>query len=269
MKSLQSRVSEIQQQDTELPIVVLDTMLPRQVLKIQVENPVFQNLVKRLVETERPRFGMVGMAQLNTGQAMPLQNGVEVELVDLPKVVPADNAENVGGDIDEGLPSMSSSSSNTANNNNNNNPKEHALQVTLKAGRRFRIASESLRTNEGGWTEAKVQFLQSQEELLSEDDLTPQEISTDNEVVLEPQDPMSLARAMTLASKLLTQKNDSGKTLLEEWIALAQQNERSPGQIQQLLKDLGDVPPATRPTDLAFYIGALINPLPGMGKLVC
>ena len=39
--------------------------------------------------------------------------------------------------------------------------------------------------------------------------------------------------------------------------------------MDQLLQDLGgypdSLPPATRPTDLAFWIGALINPTPGLG----
>jgi len=46
------------------------------------------------------------------------------------------------------------------------------------------------------------------------------------------------------------------------------QNEEHAGQIDQLLKDLGQRPSANEPTELALWVGALINPLPGMGSLL-
>jgi hypothetical protein len=52
---------------------------------------------------------------------------------------------------------------------------------------------------------------------------------------------------------------------VDRWIALAKDNERQPGQIDALLESLGDIPPEHEPTERAFWIGALINPLPAMG----
>merc|ERR1712003_523432 len=54
-------------------------------------------------------------------------------------------------------------------------------------------------------------------------------------------------------------------SLVDRWIELAKEKERSPGQIDGILEDLGKIPPADRPSDRAFWIGALINPLPAMG----
>jgi ATP-dependent protease La (LON) substrate-binding domain len=221
-KALQSRMAQVLDNDSKLPIVVLDTMLPRQVMKIQVENEIFQSLVMHCVQTETPRFGMIGTATLSsTGQAWPLQNGVEVELVDPPLVVDGNN-----------------------NNSNNNNK---ALRVKLKALRRFRINEGELQTNPAGWTEARVIFL--------------------DDGVHDTNDPESLARAIQVATQLTGEhpSNTDTTNLVTQWIDLAKTKEHFPGQIDQLLEDLGDLPAPENPTDLAMWIGALINPLPAMG----
>lgn len=54
-------------------------------------------------------------------------------------------------------------------------------------------------------------------------------------------------------------------SLITRWIELAKLNERIPGQIDKLLHQLGDIPPEYEPSERAFWVGALINPLPGMG----
>ena len=54
-------------------------------------------------------------------------------------------------------------------------------------------------------------------------------------------------------------------SLVDRWIELAREKERSPGQIDAILKDIGEIPPADQPSERAFWVGALINPLPGMG----
>ena len=212
-------MAQVMDRDNQLPIVVLDAMLPRQVLKIEVENnAIFHALIQHCIITETPRFGMVGTATLAlTGQTWPLQNGVEVELVDPPQVV-----DGVGDGGGEGK----------------------ALRVQLKATRRFRIQQGELRTNPAGWTEARVMFL--------DEDPTAQE---------EKEDPESLARAIQVA----TQLTDPNNNLVEQWITLATTKEHFPGQVDQILNDLGTIPPPEQPTDRAFWIGALINPLPSMG----
>ena len=215
MKSLQSRMNQIQDRGTILPILILDTILPRQTLKIEVANdPLFQALVKTRLEEETPYFGMIGTARLaGTGQEIPLQNGCEVEIVDKPIVVQEGGA---------------------------------ALRVTLKARRRFRIEAKELSTAPGGWTEARVIYFDSAQE--EKDD----------------QDREMIRRAQTEA-RLLVDPNMDGKSLVDRWIALARQNERQPGQIDTLLKDIGKPPSPDEPSELAFWVGALVNPLPGMG----
>lgn len=82
----------------------------------------------------------------------------------------------------------------------------------------------------------------------------------------EEADAESLARARAHAREL-TSPNASmpeQKSLVDRWIALARQNERLPGQIDELLRDLGPRPdPDRSPTELALWVGSLINPLPG------
>jgi len=273
MKSLSARMAQIQRQDTQLPIVVLDTMLPRQRLKIEVTNTAFKALVRHCIESERPRFGMIGMVATTTttnnsnnndgptntpSNMMPLQNGVEVELVGQPIVVNVQDEND--GDKEE------------------TTKQQQALRVELVGGRRFRIIADTLSTNPtGGWTEAKVQFLKAQEEDLRTDSTEDVALSTttigtttntdnknndnDNSIITEQEDPTSLASAMKLAAEL-TNGDDN---LVDQWIALARTKEHFPGQIDQLLRDLGDIPPFTMPSDRAMWIGALINPLPGMG----
>ena len=54
-------------------------------------------------------------------------------------------------------------------------------------------------------------------------------------------------------------------SLVDRWIELARENERHPGQVDALLKQLGEIPPEHEPTERALWVGALINPLPSMG----
>ncbi len=56
-------------------------------------------------------------------------------------------------------------------------------------------------------------------------------------------DRLSVARAIS-KSKQFTQPNMNmnGSSLVDRWIELARENERIPGQIDTLLKQLGDIP---------------------------
>ena len=211
MKSLQNRMNQVQNRGTILPILILDTILPRQTLKIEVaDDPLFQSLVKSRVQEEVPFFGMIGVARLaGTGQDMPLQNGCQVEIIGKPELV------------------------------------ETGLRVTLKGQRRFRIEAKELNTAPGGWTEAKVVYFDS----------------TDEEAI-EDQDVLNRAKTQ---AKTFQSPNMNGESLVDQWIKLARQNEQQPGQIDTLLEDIGDPPSPEEPSELAFWIGALVNPLPGLG----
>ncbi len=216
MAALNLRMAEVRSRDTKCPLVVLDAMLPRQVMKIQVNNPLLMELVRCQMQNETPLFGMLGMAILNTGEKINLHTGVEVEIVEKP--VFAD-----GG-----------------------------VLLVLKAGRRFRIAGE-VQDADQGWTEARVEYLDSSEE--------------ENAEVESGEDKMAVARAI-MKAKELTAPNANMKdnlSLVDSWIELAKENERQSGQIDQLLEQLGQIPPADSPTERALWVGALINPLPAMG----
>lgn len=215
MASLKSRMAEVQNQETKCPLVVLDCMLPRQVLKIQVKNPLLMELVRCQMQKETPTFGMLGMAILNTGEKINLTTGVEVEILEKPIF------ENGG------------------------------VLLALKAGRRFKITGE-VANAEQGWTEARVEYLDSGKQ---------------EEEEVGGEDRMAVARAIMKAKELTTPNAnmENNSSLIDRWIQLAKENEKEPGQIDELLEDLGEIPPENEPSELALWVGALINPLPAMG----
>lgn len=216
MSSLMNRIQEVQDKESKLPLIILDAMLPRQTLRLQIKNKLLQQLIEhRLQMNENPSLGMLGKAILQSGEVINLSKGVEVHIK-----VAQDNF------------------------------------VEFKAGRRFRLEGEIENTEEG-WTEGRVTFLSSQEE-------EEYEIQQN----LGSQDPVrSYANAISKV-KELTSPNMSlpnNISLIERWIELAKENERQPGQIEKLLEDLGELPDEDEPSEIAFWIGSMINPLPAMG----
>ena len=215
MASLKSRMEEVQDLETKIPLVVLDSMLPRQVMKIQVKNALLVELIKNQMQKETPTFGMLGMAILKTGEKINLTAGVEVEIFEKPKFV------------------------------------DGGVLLVLKARRRFQIVGLPENAEEG-WTEARVEYLESEDQ---------------EEEEVGGGDRMAVARAM-MKAKELTAPNANmkdGASLVDRWIELAKENERSPGQIDTLLEDLGEIPAEDEPTERALWVGALINPLPALG----
>jgi len=216
MASLNKRISEVKDRDTKKALVVLDAMLPRQVLKIQVKNALLTELIRtQLYERQDPTFGMLGMAMLRSGQKINLTTGVEVEIL---------NGEFVDDD---------------------------SVSLVLRGERRFKIVDE-VENTEQGWTEARVEYLDSEAQEAEE---------------LQGDDKLALARAIMKAREL-SSPNASVKnnlSLIDRWIELARERERELGQIDQLLEDLGNVPGEDEPTERALWVGALINPLPAMG----
>eukprot|EP00435_Cladocopium_sp_Y103_P014475 s2935_g3.t1 len=107
--------------------------------------------------------------------------------------------------------------------------KEPRFLSELKAEHVFKVVSEAQR--EGTITRAKVEFLH--EEVKEEDVL--------------------LAEALV--------------PLIEEWTNTLVENqaERYEGQLQDILKDLGQMPPPTMADKLAMWAAALVNPLPALG----
>ena len=182
------------------------------------------------------------MGKLSTGQTLPLKTGVEVEIIQMDKpadILPSDISDNG----------------------------EEPWDISLRAGRRFIIEGDVVKTEEG-WTEAQIKFLDSSAEEENEiNQFISQPSMEDPTGMSTVGDRLSVARAISKA-KQFTQPNMNMKnnaSLVERWIELAKQNERHPGQIDVLLKQLGEIPPEHEPTERALWIGALINPLPSMG----
>mmetsp|Transcript_11282 Transcript_11282/g.24431 ORF Transcript_11282/g.24431 Transcript_11282/m.24431 type:complete len:368 (+) Transcript_11282:158-1261(+) len=243
LSSLQSRVQEVQDQSNKLPLMILDTLLPRQILQIQIQHETLKSLMKHRVAQETPTLGMLGMAKLSTGQTVPLKTGVEVQIVQMEKAVDEPPAgTSTYGDAGE------------------------AWDISLRAGRRFVIEGDVEKTEEG-WTEAQVKFLDSRAEEENEVAQFSKPSMEDPSGLSTTGDRLSVARAIS-KSKQFTEPNMNMKnsvSLIDRWIELAKENERHPGQIEALLSQLGDIPPEHEPTERALWVGALINPLPSMG----
>jgi hypothetical protein len=176
---------------------------------------------------------MLGMIRTGNG-FVPLTNGVEVEIV---KCVEAAS-----------VPRDTTGSG------------EEAWDVTLQATRRFALAGGAEQTA-GGWTESRVEFLDSrtEEEMQRETSARAGDASDSSR--------RSLARAISKCSQF-TQPNvnlPDNASIIDRWIQLARRNERYPNQISTLLEQLGPIPPEEEPSERAFWIGALINPLPSLG----
>jgi hypothetical protein len=217
MASLKTRVNEVVESDKKLPLVVLDSMLPRQVLRITINNGLFLELVRTRIQSEQPYFGMMGKARLNTGQQVHLKSGVEVHIVGKPLI------------------------------------DKDGLHLQLKAGRRFRIEG-NVENAKQGWTEATINFLDSAKE--------------ESDQIENPEnDPFSIARAMQQAKEFSDHKTamNESKSLVDTWLDLARTREHQPGQIDQLLQDIGPLPSWQDPSECAFWVGALINPIPALG----
>ena len=234
LSSLQNRLKEVEENEKILPLVVLDAMLPKQVLELQVNNALLIELVRECMARESPYFGMLGIARLANGQAVHLSRGVEVEI------------------LEDRLSFL---------------PEGKGVKMALRAtGRRFQVEEGSIETvgGEGGYTQAKVKFLISAEE---EEEEIRNASRKDEEGNSGAYDRMSVARAIKKAEEFTIPNGNmpNNLSLVSRWIELAREKERSPGQIDALLEDLGEIPPASEPSDRAFWIGALINPLPALG----
>jgi len=210
MQSLRMRIKEVTS-SPQLPLVVIDTMLPRQILSMDVAdtpNDPFLNLLRERIASGNPYVGVVGTARLSSGQSVNLESGVEAEL----RVV-----------------------------NNRNG----MVRVEMLGGRRF-VIDRDVYDVHGGWPEASVRFL------------------GDN---VHGGNSISSAKAISIAGEFTSPNMNigcDGSSLVEKWIELAKENECQPGQIDEILATLGEIPSAEEPSDCAFWIGALINPLPVM-----
>lgn len=226
MDGLRMRMNEVKESATKLPLVCLDSMLPRQVLEIRVENPLFAELVMDRVRKETPVFGMLGVSRLITGQSIRMKHGVEVEIVEKEIL------------------------------NHSNQDSSSCLRLVLKAGRRFSIVGD-VDTVEQGWTEGRVKFHDSGEQEVEEATMGDDHMSVVRAI--------SKCRELTTPNNYYSNNNNNNMSLVDRWVQLAKENEKTPGQIDRLLNEIGEIPPEDEPTERALWVGALINPIPAMG----
>lgn len=244
MTLLQSRINHLKDNENKIPLVVLDCMLPRQILRIEANDNMLLNVVKhQMYKKENPTFGMLGTVSLNAWEKVHLKTGVEVEIIEKPNHV-----------LGKGV------------------------MLELKAKRRFVIVSghgdddennagdeAQVKITNEGWSEATVKYLNSNEQ-------EQMELAKSN-------DTLCIERAIEKAKELtlpnnpkLMSSNDNvvnngyySSSLVGRWIELAREKQKHVGQIDRLLDDIGKIPPENEPSECAFWVGALINPLPSMG----
>ena len=243
MTSLQTRMIQLKErEDTLLPLVRMDSILPRQVLRVMIEDATIIQLIQTIWREENPTFGMHGTGTTSSGDMIDLSNGVEVEIIEPPQF------------IENGI-----------------------VLLKLKGKRRFQVdRTRECEGKHGGTTRlAHVTFVDSKEQERQEmeaeaktkannimrSSLTSSSsttISTSTSPFRPEDDTICIAKAVLKAAELTG--------LIERWINLARQFELRPGQIDLLLEDIGPVPPpAYEPSERAFWVGVVINPLPKMG----
>mmetsp|Transcript_88917 Transcript_88917/g.177813 ORF Transcript_88917/g.177813 Transcript_88917/m.177813 type:complete len:152 (+) Transcript_88917:134-589(+) len=70
--SLRTRVAQVSDRQSKLPVVVLDTMLPRQVLRIKSADPIFIDLIRSLdsPNEDGSTFAMIGLHAPNRSRGV-------------------------------------------------------------------------------------------------------------------------------------------------------------------------------------------------------
>ena len=259
MASLRKRATAVTDRQTRLPVVVLDTMLPRQVLRIESSDQTFCELIRQLraPQFDGSTFAMVGMWAPNRETVVPMANGVEVSIQEAQFV----KSSNIPG----------------------KETTEQRVRVVLRGGRRLKITGE-IQTNKQGWTEARVCFAEESDKGQSEEDAIDFALARDRSAkFLDESDGTSENSRKEDRRAGDANAPIAKKSLVERWVELARQRERSHRQIDTLLEetlgcDLAQgreysfaemvadaMPSANEPSERALWIGALINPLPGMG----
>ena len=212
LSGLQSRVQEMLTRRTQLPIVVLDSMLPGQRLKLQTRDAAFKNMLEwcavRAAEDSGDEqfddralgvFGMVGVDRAS-GSAAPF--GVEARVLSCE-------------DGDDGT-----------------------LRVEIAGGRRFAVDADA-----------------------------PDEGDSAASGAIYPK-AVTLAAAYDAAEEAAAAPAAAAiPDLVARWEALVVdgKRERVPDHLAGVRGDLGPQPPPSAPSDLAYWVGGYINPLPALG----
>ena len=237
--------------EEEIPVVVMDAMLPGQTsgtfasnlpLLVMCRHGIFfrqvaceiavffvsdephKAMLAFSLQSESKSFGMIGMDG-STGK--PLLTGVEAVITNLEVMQTPDG-------------------------------QQEKLAVSVQGGRQFELVDglrSASRHPRAGYSVANVMW--------SEDD--------DDSTGLD--DELAYTRRADARARTDEQWEALGEAaigllgLVNTWLGLVRDGrERQEGQIDQVLEDLGPMPqPMQRPGALSLWVGALINPLPSLG----
>eukprot|EP00039_Didymoeca_costata_P005850 m.85203 g.85203 ORF g.85203 m.85203 type:complete len:409 (+) comp13001_c0_seq1:229-1455(+) len=181
-------------QATTLPIFILDPILPRQKMHLNIFEPRYLVMLERCLQGGR-RFGMLGFRRIrHHGHAPILATcGTEVEIVET------------------------------------RDARGRNKLVEIVGKRIFRV--EQRWHTEDRYMMANVSYIQ-----------------TDGNTVHE------------------YFQSDAMLALKDEWLRLVRAGgwERSMGQLDSVIESIGTMPSTSQPDELALWIGALINPIPGL-----
>lgn len=258
--------------ETTMPLFYLDPMLPRQRLQLNIFEPRYRLMVRRCLEGSR-RFGMVGVEWLTPLRHMGQRNvrhGVEVEIVENSpqadgrfhiEVLAGRRFEIIGDTWEQDgyamatvrwilPPSVRTPQSMQADVEDSAGPEGEAQPPP----RSNSIGSEGLSVQENSAADMAITAAATETEagLLA---TARREIGSNSVSV---NDAACLEMAAALAA------------LVEEWKELVATGrwERFRGQLGRNLADLGPMPTATNMdgvVERSLWVGALINPLPGLG----
>ena len=242
--------------EDELAVVVYEALLPGQTLTFVLRDADHPALVARAWDGQS--FGMIGMssglptdaldprALLGTPTARRvLFTGVECE------VVKSERVRGSSGQLEEGG-RLQQARWNQQQQRGSNRPRLEGstggpgLRVTVKATRQFELSDGWHGSwEEDGATIARVRWV-ADEDRPEGPEVLPEFLS-------------DLQETEGRAELLLV--------LLDQWLKLARDggHERREGHLDGILQELGPRPPPTRPSALAMFAGALVNPMPGLG----
>eukprot|EP00242_Pyramimonas_sp_CCMP2087_P018243 CAMPEP_0198198016 /NCGR_PEP_ID=MMETSP1445-20131203/1542_1 /TAXON_ID=36898 /ORGANISM="Pyramimonas sp., Strain CCMP2087" /LENGTH=282 /DNA_ID=CAMNT_0043867455 /DNA_START=530 /DNA_END=1378 /DNA_ORIENTATION=+ len=199
IETLNTRISRMQESEMVLPLILLDSLIPRQRLQLTIAKEDTSNLamVKAALDSSRT-FAMLGV---DPRTQIPLRHGTEVEITQFKE-----------------LP-------------------DESLEIEVVGRRRLSLLGEPI-SIAAGYTIGTVELCSGTPEYLDEEAQT---------------------RVRQLSSSLEPE--------VEEWQRLVREggHERHPEQLSELFRDLGPLPPAEDCDDRAFWVAAMINPVPALG----
>jgi Lon protease-like protein len=256
---------------TVLPLFYLDPMLPRQEMQLNIFEHRYLLMIARCLEGSQ-HFGMVGF--LTRSMVVKLRRS---------RAASSSSSERNGSPISEDDDAMSMLYGVEVEIVESSPQPSGTIHIQVRAKRRFRIQGETWRQD--GYTMANVQWLQlptsscttvpapprDQGSGFIEDDQDEEQenSSTNGDTAVVDADTSETDTAEDTTSRIMEMAK-ALEPLVEEWKALVITEgwQRYHGQLAQTINNIGPMPEArdlAGAVDRALWVGALINPLPGMG----